>query len=147
MKRFVAFIVFALIAFSAFSQQVNSNDLKTFCINFSEAVLSGDVEKCLEFFDPGYLKIQHQDFLNERSEQFLNEFLTLYLAFDYNDDNAKQASFRDIKSMILFEIATDNANNKIVVYFINLKNGSYYYLTAKLKIFDNNKFGFFGAVG
>ena len=60
---------------NAISQEVDFTELAAYINKFEAAVESHDRNEVLNLLEPGYVKRQHDNFLNGNTQQFLDELL------------------------------------------------------------------------
>ena len=119
---------------------------KSFCQSFIDCIMSGELEKALAYFDPGYVKMQHDDFLEGRTSQFLSEFLA-----GMNLEGSAYVvpeNLTDIEMIIVKDVQVNlDENEASAVFEIKLINGEEYSVNVNLLIDDDNKLYFMGAMG
>jgi hypothetical protein len=121
------------------------DDLKAFLHAFENAALSHDAERMLTLMDEEYLKVQHDEMLKGRTEQFLNE---LFCGNIVNSNSFKCLEFKNLKNLKLIKLE-NNTDSYTVYYIVKAENVS---VTAewevRVKATENGRvFGIFGALG
>lgn len=138
------FIVLAILAgFSAFSQNVTKKEIKVFCNDFSSVIASGDLNKAMNFLDKDYVKTQHDEFLEGRTDQFFSELLA---GEDKNGDFTVP-SIKEIKSIKTGKISLSEDNGAEITFIIILKNGTKIKSEIHLETESKDSMAFVGAVG
>lgn len=132
-----------LICFGAYSQNANTKDMKTFCTEFSETILAGDLNKAMEYLDKDYVKTQHDGMLEGRTNQFFEELLS---GTDKKKDFVAPA-IKDISSMKVTKIKHTKDSGYEVKFSIEIKNGTKLTTVLNLIIIEDDGMALVGAVG
>ena len=103
-----------------FPEELKKNtELKQFIVDFEKATEGHKMDKCLDFMDEKYKRIQLEDLLKGRKAQFLDEFFSGTSTKDGKYINIK---FNQIESLILQSISKTEKDFK-VSYIVTTKKG------------------------
>jgi len=147
MKKIIVFLLTVSLSYMAFSQEISDKHLRKFGQNFAKAVLTGNPENCLPYFDKEYVKEQHDIMLKGNTMQFVSEFF-IGEGNLYNLQNALAAPvFSLITSITFVDIFKDEYNTIMVGFDVVLNNGKTFRMMPVVKILSKKKFCFVGAMG
>jgi uncharacterized FlgJ-related protein len=143
------FILFILAACSVKkSSSIKPQDggtIEQFASNFEKATLIHDANQIMLFMENGYVKEQHDQFLEGRTEQFLNEF--------YCGNNVSSNAFECAKYQKIYAVENVSVVKKEnwYDYTFKVKVGTQWIL-VKQTITEkpsgySNKYGLVGASG
>jgi hypothetical protein len=122
--KFVPFIFLLLFFIScSVTSKVNNTgekfkipkDLNQFLSDFEYAVITNNQSQVLNFMDPDYIKEQLDDFLQGRTEQFLNEF---FCGMKTDGSGFECPEFDNITNFEFVNIEKTDENMYRVVYLI-----------------------------
>ncbi len=138
------FIVLAILTgLNVFGQNVTKKEIKVFCNDFSSVIASGDLNKAMNFLDKDYVKTQHDEFLEGRTDQFFSELL----AGEDKKGDFTTPSIKEIKSIKTGKISLSEDNGAEITFIIVLKNGTKITSGIHLKTESKDSMAFVGAVG
>lgn len=80
-NRIFVFILLAIIGFGFTTKLKEKSDEVKFLRQVESAIKAHDADKLMEFMDPEYKRIQHDEFLAGNTTQFLNEFFCSEIPF------------------------------------------------------------------
>jgi hypothetical protein len=143
MKSIFIFSLALLVSFSAFSQSVSKKEAKSFCQSFTNAIVAGDLNEAMKSIDPDYKKIQHDKFLEGRTDQFFSELLA---GKDKNGEYISP-SVKEISSVKVGKIVFSELDGNSVWLAIVLKNGTKLKSRIMFNVSEDNKITIVGALG
>ena len=115
MKALLFFVL--LCSFSGFAQPGLKARYKRgtpeaqFLLNVAEAARLHDADALLAYMDPGYKRTQHDEFLEGRTVQFLNEFFWCEENIQFND-------FTNV-ALVSYKLQPKSKTDYDVVFFIS----------------------------
>ncbi|NOZ34414.1 MAG: hypothetical protein GXO80_03840 [Chlorobi bacterium] len=153
MKKYILFLGIWLFVSCSTTYKIGSEgekyklpkDLVVFLNSFEQSVASHNVDKLMLLMDKNYKKEQHDDMLEGKTAQFINEF---FGGTDVNGSGYKNPKFKNITS-IHFTSIQEIENGYTVYYFITTKE---YRIDCRWDISVNKTkngtiYGLIGAVG
>jgi hypothetical protein len=140
-------LIFAIfLSTTLYSQNPSEKDIKTFCNSFANTIVSGDLNNALNYFDPDYKRVQHDEYLAGNTKQFIQEFLAGYNNFCCFKRTMRTPSIDNIKSIKLVNIKyTDD--QYIAKFKIELETGKPIKLSTTIVFKSEKEIYFVGAVG
>lgn len=147
------FLTFTLISFYLIStvhtdfekvqyQPNESLELSKYLNELQKSILSHDQRQLMSFIDPLYIKDQHDEFLEGRTRQFLNE---LFYGNTVDGKEFVGISFHSIKKIKIIHTVKERENG-FRVYFL-ISNNHYTIVTDKYIINSGNRYWLIGNVG
>lgn len=129
--------------FSSFAGEgmPSESDVARFCNSFGLLIVNGSYKTTLAYFDPDYVKEQHDENLGGRTEQFLAEFLFNSL------DGKLIPKLNEIKAVKTENIRFNGRREAAATLFITLKNGKSYTTDVTVLIYSKKIMYFLGAFG
>ncbi len=142
MKTFVTFLLF--IPVMVFSQTEQPMKFKKkapeviFLREVESAIKTHDADKLMSYMEPGYKRSQHDEFLEGRTVQFLNEFLW-----------CEGLIFNEIidAHLIRYTQTKDDKNQYEVRFYLKSAKVECYANIYMVRHPETNVFSIFGAVG
>ncbi|MBO4215796.1 MAG: hypothetical protein J5888_05640 [Bacteroidaceae bacterium] len=127
------------------AQEFKKSTVKGIANGFISELMQGNLKGTLYFFDPSYVKEQHDDFLEGRTEQFVAEFLAGNIKKDYY---AFTPQLDRIKSMKVKKTVCDVENDEIYADVqILMDYGVKFVVRLEMRVTDAGLLRFIGAVG
>ena len=145
MRKFVFIAAWLGLVLCCHAQQFTKKDVKKVTTGFISAVKAGQLGGSLYFFDPRYVAEQHDDFLEGRTDQFVEEFLS------GNDEEGVTfitPKWDHIKSMKVKKTFCDVERDDIYADVqVVMDDGVKYVVRLRLRVTDSGDLRFIGAVG
>lgn len=127
------------------AQEYNKATVKNITESFISTLMRGDLDGTLAFFDPSYVAEQHDQFLEGRTEQFVEEFLSGTVKKGCYDITPQLSR---IKSMKVKKACYNPEKGKIYADVqILMDYGVKYVVRLEMRTSGKGKLGFIGAVG
>jgi hypothetical protein len=132
-------------AVNANAQKYTKSTVKGIANAFISTLQRGAVKETLGFFDPKYVAEQHDSFLEGRTEQFVEEFLSGNYKKGFYDITPELSR---IKSMKVKKTCCDLQKDEIYADVkIVMDYGVKYIVRLKLIVTESGDLRFIGAVG
>lgn len=148
--KHLAFSILILSAILASGQENNfsKKDVKNHCVAFINVLKCGDLNKSLDFFDPDYVQLQHNNMLSGNTSKFISEFIAGNSNHKSEDDVFIVPKMADIISIKVKKTKFDiEQESGIAEIEVKLNNGTKYKTSLMLIIGNDNKLYFVGAMG
>lgn len=140
---FIAMMLMATV--DANAQKYTKSTVKGIANGFISTLMQGNQKGALYFFDPDYVEEQHDNFLEGRTKQFIEEFLCGNIKKGYYDMTPE---LNRIKSMKVKKTCCDLENDEIYADVqIVMDYGVKYIVRLQLRVTESGDLRFIGAVG
>ena len=127
------------------AQEYTKSTVKGIANGFISTLMQGNLKGSLFFFDPKYVAEQHDSFLEGRTEQFVEEFLSGNYKKGFYDITPELSR---IKSMKVKKTCCDLQRDEIYADVkIVMDYGVKYIVRLKLIVTESGDLRFIGAVG
>lgn len=134
-----------MVAVNVHAQEFKKSTVKGIANGFISTLMQGNLKGTLYFFDPSYVAEEHDNFLEGRTEQFVQEFLAGQVKKGFFFITPK---IDRIKSMKVKKTNCDVENDEIWADVqILMDYGVKYVVRLQLRVTESGDLRFIGAVG
>ncbi len=106
-------------------RQFSDKDVETLVTNFIDAILAKDYQKAVTYFAPEYVSLQLGDFLEDRTNQFISEYLWGQYTDARGNTHPISPDLDSIVEIKLWSVSAETDNYTAIVE-IKLDNGIKY---------------------
>ena len=114
-------------------RQFSEKDVETLVANFSNAILERDYKKALSYFAPEYVSLQLGDFLDNRVNQFIGEYLWGQYTDSFGVQKGISPNPDNITDIKILSVSAETDNYSAVVE-IKLDNGIKYVTELSISV-------------